>query len=260
MEKKAKCTIAENRQLKKNQLTFPPQKTPTQNPNRNTNTLLKYKIHTIFSNTEFLPFSIQRMDERKQKPCRAQGSRAIWTPSWNVLHYQGDFPAWWVHISQFCKHPDLAGYYDNTIWMHRRLYPVLWQVIFGSGMLKIGDLTCKTLSFMWHVAFIPWGCLAKTTIPLFSTYRSRAELKAGEKQDLSHQDSKGQIGMDMIALVADGADRPGRTQKDTWIKQHSKKHEHIYNLSASILIGFWSFVLMRLSWCLLSTPSTRMEG
>lgn len=50
----------------------------------------------------------------------------------------------------------------------------------------------------------------KATITLSSTYRPRAELKAGEKQDLSHQNSKGQIGMDMIALVADGADRSGR--------------------------------------------------
>lgn len=91
------------------------------------------------------------------------------------------------------------------------------------------------------MAFIPWRCLTKE-VTLFSTYRSRAELKAGEKQDLSHQDSKGQIGMDMIALVADGADRPGRRQKGTWIKRYSKKHKRIYEISASILIDFWSFI------------------
>jgi len=63
---------------------------------------------------------------------------------------------------------------------------------------------------MWHVAFIPCRRLVKQTVALSSSYRSRAELKAGEKQDLSHQDSKGQIGVDVIALVADGAHRPGR--------------------------------------------------
>lgn len=46
----------------------------------------------------------------------------------------------------------------------------------------------------------------------------------------------------MIALVADGADRPGRRQKGTWIKRYSKKHKCIYEISASILIDFWSFI------------------
>lgn len=36
---------------------------------------------------------------------------------------------------------------------------------------------------------------------------SRAELEAGEQQDLGQQHSKGQVGVDVVALVADGADR-----------------------------------------------------
>lgn len=63
-EKKGKLYYSREQTIKKNHHP-PPKKDPTQNPNRNTNTLPKYKIHTIFSNTEFLPFPIQRMDERK---------------------------------------------------------------------------------------------------------------------------------------------------------------------------------------------------
>lgn len=111
-----------------------------------------------------------------------------------------------AYLIQLSKHPHMAGYQENTIWMHRGLYPVLQDVIF----VKTADLAGKTLSGTWHVAFTPWRCLAKNTIALSSTYRSRAELKAGEEQDLGHQDSKGQVGMDVVALVADGADRPGR--------------------------------------------------
>lgn len=48
---------------------------------------------------------------------------------------------------------------------------------------------------------------------LFNTYHSRAELKADEKQDLSHQDGKGQVGVDVVALITHGADRAGQRRK-----------------------------------------------
>lgn len=88
------------------------------------------------------------------------------------------------------------------------------------------------------------------------TYRSRTELKTGDKQDLSYQDSKGQVGVDMIALVADGAHRPGRRQKGMWTKQYSEMHEHTYDSSEMLPIGFWLLALVE---CLLSTSSTRSE-
>lgn len=52
-----------------------------------------------------------------------------------------------------------------------------------------------------------------TKIILPRTYSSGAELEAGEQQDLGQQHGKGQVGVDVVALVADGADRPGRRQE-----------------------------------------------
>lgn len=77
----------------------------------------------------------------------------------------------------------------------------------------MGDLTCNRHFLACSIHTMQMPC--KNTAILSCTYRSRAELKTGEKQDLSYQDSKGQIGMDMVALVADGAHRPGRRQKYT---------------------------------------------
>jgi hypothetical protein len=39
------------------------------------------------------------------------------------------------------------------------------------------------------------------------THRARLHAEADEQEDLGHQDSKGEIGMDVVTLVPDGADR-----------------------------------------------------
>lgn len=43
--------------------------------------------------------------------------------------------------------------------------------------------------------------------PRGPTHCARLEAEADEQKDLGHEDSKGQVGMDMVALVPDGADR-----------------------------------------------------
>lgn len=42
-------------------------------------------------------------------------------------------------------------------------------------------------------------------------YRPGFEAEADEQKDLGHQDGKGQVSMDVIALVPDGAHRPKHT-------------------------------------------------
>lgn len=39
------------------------------------------------------------------------------------------------------------------------------------------------------------------------THRARLALEADEQQDLGHEHREGQVGVDVVALVADGADR-----------------------------------------------------
>lgn len=147
-------------------------------------------------------------------------------------------------------------YYNNTELTESFIQVVKWH--FWRRHVKNGRSHLQqTLSCMQHSYHA--GALQKHSHSLSCTYRSRAELKTGEKQDLSYQNSKGQIRMDMIALVADGAHRPGRRQKYTLIRRYSKKHEHIYDLSESILFGFWSLALVGLSQCLLSTFSARTD-
>lgn len=40
------------------------------------------------------------------------------------------------------------------------------------------------------------------------SYRPWLEAEADEEKDLCHQDGEGQVGMDVVALVTDGAHRP----------------------------------------------------
>lgn len=42
-----------------------------------------------------------------------------------------------------------------------------------------------------------------------ATHRARLEVEADEQHDLGHQDGTGQVGVDVVALVPDGADRAG---------------------------------------------------
>jgi len=76
-KKKGKLYLSREQTIKNTQTPPPPPKNLIQNPKRDTNTLLKYKIHTIFSSIEFLQFSVQGMDKRKPKPCQAEVSHAI---------------------------------------------------------------------------------------------------------------------------------------------------------------------------------------
>lgn len=39
------------------------------------------------------------------------------------------------------------------------------------------------------------------------THRARLHTEADEQQNLGHQDSKGQVGMDVVTLVPNGTDR-----------------------------------------------------
>lgn len=46
------------------------------------------------------------------------------------------------------------------------------------------------------------------------THCARLAVEADEQQDLGHQDGEGQVGVDVVALVPDGADRAeGRGQR-----------------------------------------------
>ena len=45
--------------------------------------------------------------------------------------------------------------------------------------------------------------------PRGRTHRARLEAEADEQQDLGHQDGTGQVGVDVVALVPDRADRAG---------------------------------------------------
>ena len=50
---------------------------------------------------------------------------------------------------------------------------------------------------------------ADTSGPRRPTHRARLEAEADKQQDLGHQDSAGQVGVDVVTLVPDGADRAG---------------------------------------------------
>lgn len=45
--------------------------------------------------------------------------------------------------------------------------------------------------------------------PRGPTHCARLEAEADEQQNLGHQDSAGQVGVDVVTLVPDGADRTG---------------------------------------------------
>lgn len=42
---------------------------------------------------------------------------------------------------------------------------------------------------------------------ILSTYRARVKASTDEKEDLSHEDGKGQVGVDVVALVTDSTNR-----------------------------------------------------
>lgn len=57
---------------------------------------------------------------------------------------------------------------------------------------------------------------------LWGAYRAWVKAEADEQQDLGHQDGKGQVGMDVVALVTDSAHWPARPNTNRNIEYYKK--------------------------------------